>query len=572
MQQTSTAVQTTTSALVGIAIMGTGLLAAAAGFVIAASNTGPILNIRATPKPTAHSAVQGARDEQMLGFSLEAKNKGITINKLVFDVLADSDGNFNTIENDLSGADLVTSCVIKNKQTGSVFAGPSYIENGNIITFADTFTLPANTVTQFTINCDLAGSSANDKYIMAFELGGNPANVVARATIANNILGADRINVGSPADVGVNMGGPVTVTVRSSGKLSASIDPTSPKDDIIIAGTQAKIATYKFSSTNEAFTIQKLRIKQYGELGGANFAFLGYKLPDGRLMTNGVAFVNGVADFTGLAINVPAGATNALPIDVTFEAAPINSTSPVRSGWGMSATLDLTTPGSFMARGNTSGKVITEANMNGDIPSPAGLEIRKTRPTITLSSSTPSGAAIPGRSEVLRFNVAADPAGDLSMSQMTFKIDTFSHIEHPWASCGSSTVSGLGDTSKWELKDLTTGEVLSNNNSSWIIMNADGNQCGPADREQAVVGYALVNLVHGNISAGTSHTFSLIVDSTGADSAQDDAIKVEIVSEPAHQFSPLLHTIQWREGVNGLDLINGNFIKNLPITGGTLVF
>lgn len=97
MQQTSTAVQTTTSTLVGIAIMGTGILAAAAGFVVAASNTAPTLTIKATPIPGAHSTVQGAQKEPMLGFTLAAKNKAITVESLTFNILADSDGNFSSI-------------------------------------------------------------------------------------------------------------------------------------------------------------------------------------------------------------------------------------------------------------------------------------------------------------------------------------------------------------------------------------------------------------------------------------------------------------------------------------------
>lgn len=548
--------------------MATGLLAAAAGFVVAASNTGPVLNIKATPLPGAHGTVQGAQREPMLGFTLEAKNKAILIESLTFNVLADSDGNFKEIQNDLSASDLLLSCMLINKRTGAAVASPVSVTNGNMITFEDKFTLTANSITPFTILCDHANTLITNPYIMGVELTGYPGYVVATVAATGNNLPDNRINVGTITDAGVNVALTTSVTIRSRGMLQVSLSPIAPSSDLTIKNSSVKAAAFKFTAAGEAYTIQKLTIQNIGDDAAVKTIKITYKNASGATITNTSTLSNHFAQFSGIDIAVPTGAANAATVEVTVDTADISATGSGSSGQTFSEAIAFLPGGLFKAVGNTSGSVITESEMGYGYQG-GTFTLRETRPTITLHSASPTGPAVPGRNEVLRFNVAADPAEDLSMSQITFKVNATS-VDSPWASCGSSTVSGLGDVTKWELKDLTTGEVLTNNNS-WIIMNADGGQCGPTDRVQSVIAYALANLVHGTIFAGTTHTLSLIVDSTGASQSQDDQIQVEITSEPTHEF-PLLHSIQWREGVNGPDLINGSFIKNLPIRGFTLQF
>ena len=136
-----------------------------------------------------------------------------------------------------------------------------------------------------------------------------------------------------------------------------------------------------------------------------------------------------------------------------------------------------------------------------------------------------------------------------------------------WNSCGVSGREKLGTGSKWELKDLTSGEVVSSS-SSWTLMAADGSGCGPADHEQTTVQYAQTILTNETIPAGTTRTLALTVDTTGASSSQDDSIRVDLPAEPPTPL-PLINSIDWYDDTT---LADGTNVKNLTVNGGTLVY
>ncbi|MFA5945714.1 MAG: hypothetical protein WC802_02285 [Patescibacteria group bacterium] len=576
MKPTSTAVQTTTqtqtSTKVGVALLGLAGLAAAAGFVIA-SAAQPTLIIRMTPQPASHVITSGTELDPVLGFTLQAQNIAMKVNRLVFTATSDTDGTFASVENNVSPADHISLCGIYDASSHLIGQG-QIIDSSGRVTFTNLgLNIPANSGKTMRLRCTFSdaypdGSSPD---IYAFSLK-NDADVTAVGPQGNSIPGS-RIYLGGQTDPGVNTALATTVTVKDYGVLSAGMSATSPWIGIVVAGDQTrptKVASFTLSSTNEDYTVRTLTIKQAGQAQAVAYAYLSYRYPDGTLGTNSMAFVNGVARFTGMAMPIQAGAANAQLLDVSVSAPAINATTGATSGMTIEASLDFATPGSFSAVANTSGHTQTEAGMGSSLYGNP-FKLYKTKPTVSLSTSSPSGASIPGREEVLRFNVAADPGGDVSMSQFTFKINATDNANNYWASCGGGTYGNkLGDVSKWELKDITSGNVETNA-LSWYIADNSGTRCGPDDRQQDPVVYALVNLLNNNIPAGTTHTFSLTVDTTGASSSLDDKISVSIPTDPAN-LSPLLHNLQWRETLHGQDLLDGAGVYAVPVTGGTLVF
>jgi len=564
MQQTSTTVQTTTATLVGIAIMGTALLAAAAGFVIAANNALPILVIKATPQPASHAVVVGTELDPVLGFSLTSQNKPIKVDRLNFNVIGDTDGTFATVENNISAMDHIYSCGINDIQGNAVGRGSSTSTLGQIA-FSDLgITIPANAGKAYRVYCTFANTppDGSNPDIYSFSL--NDDSAVTAMTGQGDAIPGARTYIGGPKDPGVNTNHAIAVTVKDSGTISARSDATSPANDIIIAGTQAKVAKFTFSSTNENYTIQHLRIRQMGDQGAAKFAYLGWYIPNNpNLMTAGVALNNGIADFSGLNIPVTAGASNALPIDITFEASAIGNGG--RSGMTMSADLDMSSVGSFKAVGATSGRTMTENNFNNIMAGYGVLTLRETRPTITLSSSSPFGSSVAGRNEVIRFNVAADSRGDLAIKQLTFKMASTDNSNTGWNLCGNTTA---GD---FDLYDMTRdpSTTLDRADANWILMDSTGVTCASSGN----VAFIRIELpTEAVITKGTSHTFALYFDSTGASSSDDDAIRFDLPAEPPFPSNPSIKSMNWADSTGVNNMIDGMYVKNLTVNGGTLVF
>ncbi len=75
------------------------------------------------------------------------------------------------------------------------------------------------------------------------------------------------------------------------------------------------------------------------------------------------------------------------------------------------------------------------------------------------------------------------------------------------------------------------------------------------------------------VSAGETETLSLYIDTTGASSANDDSLRVDIDSEANVNAGVNAGTdaIEWDDDGEAAD-IDGDLVKNLPVTGGTIVY
>lgn len=160
-----------------------------------------------------------------------------------------------------------------------------------------------------------------------------------------------------------------------------------------------------------------------------------------------------------------------------------------------------------------------------------GVVIIENEIRVTLSSSSPSGSAIPGYGELLRVSIASlhPECGAVTVTGLNLR---FNHTDN--------AVSGWGPyTSGLDVRNQTQ-------DPSHPIMIADwvGGNDYPA------LGSLLM-------MPGSSYALTVYGDTTGASSAQDDSVRVD------------LESVQF---VAGFNIVTSHEFNNLVITGNTLVY
>ncbi len=366
-----------------------------------------------------------------------------------------------------------------------------------------------------------------------------------------------------PKDPGVNASQSVAITVKDHGNLSLSVDPNTP-NNIALANSTVKAGVFKLTATNEPYTVQTLTIKNVGDDAAVKTVKISYKDATGATVTSIGAVSNHLVKFTGLTLFVPTGASNAAVIEVFVDTADISNTGNGASGMTFSEAFGFLPGGVFKAIGMTSGNVITEVEMGVGYQG-GTFTLRETRPTISIASSSPSGSAVVGRNEVIRFNVAASAGDDVVLNALTFKMSSNDNANTGWNLCGNTVAA---DFDIYDLyQDSSTS--LDTADTNWTLMDSNGVACVSSGN----VTFIRINLPTASvITKGTSHTFALYFDATGASSADDDVIRFDLPAEPLVPSKPLLKGMNWSDSTNTGVNIDGMYVKHLTANGGTLAF
>lgn len=173
--------------------------------------------------------------------------------------------------------------------------------------------------------------------------------------------------------------------------------------------------------------------------------------------------------------------------------------------------------------------IVTESNTH---------TLHRSKPTVSLASGSPSGAAVPSFGEAVRFNVSADSRGYVGFRAVTFTV-----------SATDNTNGGNG-----------FGSWLVLNVASWQLYDAS-DLSTPIPVSSIMFGDRTVTLfgLNQESSAGHTKTYILKVNMSGASAANDDSIRVDITD------------IVWTDDGSQSEF-DGSLIKNLPVRGGTQVF
>jgi hypothetical protein len=212
-----------------------------------------------------------------------------------------------------------------------------------------------------------------------------------------------------------------------------------------------------------------------------------------------------------------------------------------------------------------SGGAYINSSSTSDI-SANDMTLRKTKPTLSLNASSPT-TGMPGFDEVLRFNVAADSRGDVQLNSMAFKVTVTDKADEHWNYC-SNDVSApvLEDPDKFSV--YNTDDLSTAIDADWDFYSTSGGACG----DEVNLGYAEVTFAaNEDITAGYTNTYILKVDTTDASSDDGDRVRFEIVDQNTANDTLGTDAISWDDSDTDVTA-DGSYIKNLPVTGGTISY
>ena len=250
------------------------------------------------------------------------------------------------------------------------------------------------------VYADIKASSVATSFALVVDLTGTTA-------LSSNIVTASDVTM-------------QTMTL-SAGSITSATDGSQPISGIVIAGTTAKMNAVKFTASNEAFTITKVRIAEgtASNIDSIGKVILEYKDKAGNTNTK-EAYLNGdnVVDITGLNMYVPKDDSAVLTIKAEIPTIAAGADS------GDTPGLDFSSVG-FSALGESS-NVARTAGMSEVIAN--DMVVRKSVPTFS-TQSLPSTILQNGTGKTLyKFSVIADNAGSIAWQKISFNLETEGNV------------------------------------------------------------------------------------------------------------------------------------------------
>lgn len=203
-----------------------------------------------------------------------------------------------------------------------------------------------------------------------------------------------------------------TITVATGAIASSFVDDISSK--LVIGGTTQKVASFKFTATNDTFKITEIAIKVASN--NAAGAIGSISLRDGStILADGLALSGLVASSTGLSLSVAPSASKTVDVYYTL--------NTVATGFATTTANVVTTLEGFRSESS----VGTQAEDATDRASDNNIYVVKTRPTIAKAMT--DGTLVAGAGKTLtKVAVTADAAGPLAWKKVVFNVDKTSAI------------------------------------------------------------------------------------------------------------------------------------------------
>lgn len=449
----------------------------------------------------------------------------------------------------VSAIDRITGCSLYDGST--LVSGPEPVASVSTgyINFADfSYSIAAGTTKTLSVHCDLANVNPTTDDAFAVFLD------VATDVIALDSEGDSATVTG--ADINWADGTPTTdpttwVVVTNSGSLAVTAASDSPSADFVLTGSTGNtVSKFRFDATNEAFTVNRLTVQESqavldGQAVGFyanNISLVTISYPDstgatktatGALTSNAVT-LNDLTFYVGKDDN----AEVTIKIDVP---STDRSSGSATSNERMTLVLDDGT-GEARAVGVSSGVTLSATNDITGISAgdTAGLAmnkfvVRETKPTIALSSVSPSGSKTPGNQETLRFNVTAGSGEDVILKNVVFSFSASDNATSLWDNCDTDVTSGAeilasgADFHIYNMNKEGTATALDAAND-FTILKTTGAVC---DADDADVGFVKLSLTTAEvIPAGSTYAYAVYFNSDSASSVNDDSVQMGLASDP----------------------------------------
>lgn len=531
------------------------------------------LDIDVSATPSTATVVKGSQDVDMAGFAFEAgQASDIMVTDADFSILVETAAAGTEFEGgedtaDFEAQDYVLECSLYDGD-GALVDGPESPDADAELHY-DGFewTIPSGNTENLVVNCNLANLDVN---------GGTADRFAVRL---DDVIAEDEESETVPETVGGDNDDPdgaaagvpdTLINVVAVGDVTVDVASDSPDATIIIGNNDGvEVAVFRLTATTEDFVVEMLEFTNSGDDEVATEVQLSYEDENGDPQTAESVLSSGSVTFDNLDIFVPADGT--ADITLTIDTNEVSAT-----GADSGDLFELTIEGGAAESesvGLSSGELDTD--LGGD-ETASEFELRKTKPTLTLATGSPTGGSTPSFDEVLRFNVAADVGGFVGVDELTFSLDSTDAATSLWNVCDGPGGDGTGaaglvqaDFDLYNIDNLSTALDV---DADWLLLESDGSLCEDADE----IAFMVLDLTtEFDVDAGSTETFSLEMDYSGASPDPSDSLRVDIprdsdVDALSGSADPD-GSIVWDDDTQGVDA-TGALVDFLPVRGGTLTF
>lgn len=271
-----------------------------------------------------------------------------------------------------------------------------YIQYGSKTTpVKSTVSASGNT---YSINEPLAANSTMEVKVFATL----NASITSGQTVVSTLsVSGTSQNAGNNVSTSQVIGQTITV---GTGSLSATLDASTPVAALVVGGSQPKVASFKFTASNDSFTITELWFNATGSDAIAELV-----LKDGNTEVKRQAFNGTDLKMTGL--NVPVAYNSNKVLDVYAVVSSIG-TGYAAAGKNVGVSL-------YAMKHRDSNGV--ENTVNGLSLTSNSMYAYKTKPTISLVA-LPTTVLAPGTQTIAKFSVTSDAGGPVSWRQVKFNV------------------------------------------------------------------------------------------------------------------------------------------------------
>jgi len=500
------------------------------------------LALASTPGDVA--TVRGASAVNVASFSMVAgSGSDLNVSDVTFDISSSTD-NSTFVSGGSDVTNYISSCSLYDFAGNQVGAAKSPETGGATIIFNNlNWAVPAGVSELLSLKCNFYKPTASAPKYFSFDVS-TAGNIVAEDKDAQTVY----INGSTATTDAIAVNGGLTptnsTTVSVAGTLALTADSSTPTADILLAGSTSNlVSTFRLTATTEdwnvsTFTVAEKAAQVMG-LGTDSSAYannittvtLEYPAADGSTKTVSTPMTGNEARFTNLDMLVKTGVPAKVNAFVSVPASDRNvggyatSNERVRLGFFVDGTND----DNFSASGAQSGTSLVDSTSGAPTALTTGFSsfvVKKTKPTVTLSASTPSGVQKPiGDQEVLRFNVAASSNGDVSLDQIVFTMNASDNATSTW---NEADVILPAEFDIYDLNNLGTSTAL-DVDGDWKMLASTGAESVAATVPVKFVKLDLTTPVV--VPAGTTHTFALYFDTTGASATSDDSVQFGIAGD-----------------------------------------
>lgn len=471
------------------------------------------LSVALASSPSSGTAVKKQKAVASAGFVLTAgAQSNITVSAITVT------GSASTTASGYTTAGLasaVTACSLFDKDSGQQYGTSQNPDvTAGTMTFSSVnFPIPAGSSKTVIIKCDMATTFTNTN--VTYALGIASGGVTSQDSSGNNITASYGSGVTTNASTSNQT---VIQTIKANGSLTVATDSLRQSDIVVGDGTTwQNLSQFKATAQDEDIMIDRISVTStndaanYGAVAIAlNGAVKGWDiLPSG-------SFKNKDIDLTSSPITIPAGTSQSFQVWAKLNPTQASSsvagatTGVSRSGNVVAAGLvsglqtgewDSNYANKFNVRatGLASGSRVYASSTNA-VGGVVGnnFVLRKSKPIVTRQALSTTTLASGADLDLYKFQVAADPAGSISLKKIVFSL--------AFSTTTNSTLSLSNFRVRRGAQDLTTNQTRIINGVSGSDLTSGTLNSGAAASATARV---LVEFTNEETISGSGNVYTL---------------------------------------------------------------